>query len=348
MFDRENYLRTVRFEGSEHVPVFFAVNPASYFSYDQNFLFDQMQAHRRLFPDFIRPEGRYEPELSPICKKGAVYYDDFGCRWATAMDGILGTVVEHPLADLSKLSGYRFPDPAHSNGLGPIDWAAEERRLRALRAEGRLAGAGLRHGHTFLQMCDIRGYENLLFDMMDGAEYLPHFLERLTDFNLAVIDRYLQIGVDIFQIPEDLGMQVGPMLSPDKFDEYIVPCYRRMTERVRSAGVPVHMHSDGDIRTLTDSLMSCGIDVLNLQDLVNGIDWIKANLKGKVCIDLDIDRQQVTRFGSPQEVDALIRSEISELGDRTGGLMLTYGLYPGIPEKNVAALMDALERYMFY
>jgi hypothetical protein len=84
---------------------------------------------------------------------------------------------------------------------------------------------------------------------------------------------------------------------------------------------------------------------LNLQDLVNGIDWIAARLKGRICIDLDIDRQSVTRFGDPGQIDALIREEVEKLGSPEGGLMLIYGLYPGVPLENVQALMDALERY---
>jgi hypothetical protein len=105
------------------------------------------------------------------------------------------------------------------------------------------------------------------------------------------------------------------------------------------------MHSDGDIRDLVDDLVVSGVDALNLQDLVNGIDWIGARLKGRVCIDLDIDRQSVTRFGSPTQIDALIREEVQKLGSRQGGLMMIYGLYPGVPLENVTALMDALERY---
>ena len=57
----------------------------------------------------------------------------------------------------------------------------------------------------------------------------------------------------------------------------------------RRAGCVVHMHSDGDIRELVDDLLEVGIDVINLQDLVNGIQWIEAHLKGRVCIDLDIE-----------------------------------------------------------
>ena len=91
--------------------------------------------------------------------------------------------------------------------------------------------------------------------------------------------------------------------------------------------------------------MDSGVSVINLQDQVNGIDWIKENLKGKVCIDLDIDRQKITCFGTPQEVDRLIRDEVEMLAAPEGGLCMVYGMYPGMPMKNMEALMDAMERY---
>jgi uroporphyrinogen-III decarboxylase len=108
------------------------------------------------------------------------------------------------------------------------------------------------------------------------------------------------------------------------------------------------MHSDGDIHDLVDDLVFSGVDALNLQDLVNGIDWIEANLKGRVCIDIDIDRQQITRFGSPEQINKLIREEVEKLGSREGGLMMIYGLYPGVPLDNVKAVMDAMEQYASY
>jgi uroporphyrinogen-III decarboxylase len=116
----------------------------------------------------------------------------------------------------------------------------------------------------------------------------------------------------------------------------------------RDAGCIVHMHSDGCIHPLLDDLIEGGVQVINLQDLVNGIDWIRDKLAGRVCIDLDIDRQQVTTFGTPEQIDTLIREEVTKLGSRAGGLMLIYGLYPNVPLDNVKALMDAMERYAFY
>jgi uroporphyrinogen-III decarboxylase len=112
-----------------------------------------------------------------------------------------------------------------------------------------------------------------------------------------------------------------------------------------AAGCIVHMHSDGDIRLLVDDMVGSGVQVVNLQDLVNGIDWIADRFAGRVCVDLDIDRQEVTPKGRPQDIDALIREEVEKLGRREGGLMMIYGLYPGVPLENAKALMDAMEKY---
>ena len=101
-------------------------------------------------------------------------------------------------------------------------------------------------------------------------------------------------------------------------------------------------------RLLVDDIIDGGVEVVNLQDLVNGIDWIAGKLAGKVCIDLDIDRQKITRYGTPSQIDALIREEVEKLGTPEGGLTMIYGLYPGVPLENAKALMEAMERYATY
>ena len=53
---------------------------------------------------------------------------------------------------------------------------------------------------------------------------------------------------------------------------------------------------------LAGDLLDCGVDVINVQDLVNGLDWLAETFASRVCIDLDLDRQRVTRFGSPDDM----------------------------------------------
>jgi uroporphyrinogen-III decarboxylase len=167
-------------------------------------------------------------------------------------------------------------------------------------------------------------------------------------FNTYIIDQYVDMGVDMISYPEDLGMQNGPMISPKHFRKYIKPSYDRMMKPARDKGCIIHMHSDGDIRTLVDDLIDSSVEVINLQDLVNGIDWIAGKFAGRTCVELDIDRQKITAMGTPEQIDRLILEEVTKIGSKKGGLMMIYGWYPGVPLQNAKALMDAMERYAFY
>ena len=347
MTHRENILRAIRFEGPEYIPMNFSINAACWHHYDQEALQDLMEAHPFLFPHFQRQE-KITPHYNPRQRRDEPYTDGWGCVWETADDGIVGTVVEHPLASWDAFADYIPPDPAKSDGMGPLDWESIRASVVRRKEQGGLIHGGLPHGHTFLRLLYLRGYENLLFDMADAEPRLDALIEMVETFNARLVANWLDLEPDIMAYPEDLGMQVGPMLSPDNFRKYIKPVYRRLMRPARDKGCIVHMHSDGDIRLLVDDLLEDGVEVINLQDLVHGIDWIAEKFSGRICVDLDIDRQEITVRGTPAQVDALIREEVEKLGSREGGLMMVYGLYPGVPIENVRALMNAMEKYATY
>ena len=346
----DNFTRAARFERPEYIPMKFSINASCWHHYPKETLWRLMEEHRFLFPNFKRPTPDWEPNYAPVAQKDAPYTDPMGCTWYTSDNGITGTVLGHPLKDWRTFqSTWKIADPNTSDGLYPVDWAAMEQKWAKLKEDGKTFCGSLRHGHTFLQLCDLRGYENLLFDMMDEEPLLFELIEQLEEFNLALVRRFVNSGcLSAMAYPEDLGMQVGPMLSPEFFRTYIKPSYQRIMQPARDAGIPIHMHSDGDIRLLVDDIVDSGVEVINLQDLVNGIDWIAEKFKGKVCVDLDIDRQKITPYGTPAEIDALIREEVTKIATPQGGLCMKYGLYPGVPLENVKALMDAMERYAFY
>ncbi|NLG52416.1 MAG: hypothetical protein GX541_00340 [Clostridiales bacterium] len=348
MTERENMLRVIRFERPDYIPMKFCINNACWQNYPQEFLFEQMEAHKFLFPDFKRPEGKYVPEFHSVGRKDEPFVDDWGCTWETAENGITGTVTKHPLAEWAAFENYKAPDPGVCMGIGPVDWDEEKKKIELEKAQGKAINRGLRHGHTFLQLCDMRGYENLMFDMVDEEPRLDKLIEMIEEFNMYIVNKYIELGADIITYAEDLGMQHGPMLSPAHFRRYIQPSYMRLMKPAQDKGLIVHMHSDGDLRVLLDDMLECKINIINLQDLVNGIDWIAEKLAGRYCIELDIDRQFVTAGGTPKQVDDLIREEVSKIGRKEGGLMMIYGLYPGIPLENIKALMDAMEKYAFY
>ncbi len=345
---KDNILHAVRFERPDYIPMTFHINDACWQSYEPGALWELMEAHPFLFPGFERPKSFEKPSFALNARKNSPYLDPFGCLWETSMDGIVGSVHRHPLEDWDAWKSYVFPDPEKTDGLFPVNWNDWEAETAERKAAGEMVYGDLRHGHTFLQLCDLRGYENLLIDMAEDEPLLFELIEKLEAFNLAQIRHFVRAGVDMLRIPEDLGAQYGPMLRPEDFRHWIKPSYQRLMAPAREAGIAIHMHSDGDIRLLCDDIIEGGVDVLNLQDLVNGVDWIGGKFRGKTCIELDIDRQKITPFGKPRDIEKLIREEVEKVGCTEGGLMMIYGLYPGVPLENVKALMDAMEKYAFY
>ncbi len=325
----------------------FHINGACWDHYDQAALWDLMESHPVLFPDFVRPAGPFKAHHLPNARAGVPYTDPWGCVWETSVNGFVGTITQHPLGDWAAFDGYTAPNPDLCDHIGPVDWEGPARSI--VDGGGELKAAAIGHNHTWLKLTDIRGYENALVDMAQGEPRLRTLLDMIERFNAKLVGNYVKRrGVELLSFAEDLGMQQGPMLPPAFFLEYIQPAYQRLTQAAKDAGCIVHIHSDGDIRQLIDGLLACPVDILNLQDLVNGVDWIGESLAGRLCIELDIDRQRVTPYGEANDIDALVRREVETLGSREGGLMLIYGLYPGVPLRNAEALMDAMERYAGY
>lgn len=343
--DRDTVYKSIRFERPDYIPMSFHINGACWHRYEPKALIDLMADHPLLFPDFKATDSPKSDHYGLNHQKGRDYTDAWKCVWRTSENGITGTVVKHPLESYDQLDSFHMPDPTQTDGIGPVDWESIRTRANNTRDQGGLLQVGLTHGHTFLRLLYIRGYENMLFDMADNNPGLSSLIEMVEAFNRQFIAQWIDLAPDIMGFPEDLGMQSGPMLSPGQFRAFIKPVYQRLMEPVRERGIAVHMHSDGDIRSLIDDIIAGGVEVINLQDLVNGIDWIKKKLAGRICIDLDIDRQQITPYGTPRQIDELIRTEVSQLGSREGGLMMVYGLYPGVPLENVRAVMDAMVRY---
>jgi uroporphyrinogen decarboxylase len=246
---------------------------------------------------------------------------------------------------MRKFAGFHAPDPEITDGLRKIDWTAIERTAAAENRCDFNFFLGLPHGHTFLRAQDIRGYEDFICDLSDDDGDIIKMLDMISKFNMKLINRFIACRPDVISIPEDLGMQNSPMLSPKLFKKYIAPYYLLMTEPVKRAGILVHEHSDGYIMDLLDDLIMTGGDVINLQDLVNGIDNLAGYAKGRMSIDLDIDRQNITVCGTPRDIHDHIRECVVKLGSREGGLSLTYQPWPPVPIANLDAVFSAMEKY---
>lgn len=349
MNDRENKLRAYTFKNPGRIPTRVGISMASWDTYETHDLEKLIAKHKYLFPNYKTGAiNRNNLPFKPYRIKDVEYTDSWGCVWKTSQSGSTGSVIKHPLENWDDLENFMPPDPEYHNGWERIDWQSIEKNIMNEKKKGEFSSGGLRHGYLFMTLSYIRGFENLMYDMHDEDPKLDMLIKTVENFNQIIIDRFLGLDVDMIGFPEDLGSQKSLLLSPGMFRRYIKPVYMRLMQPVKKQGKLIHMHSDGYIMDIIEDLIECGVNIINLQDLVNGIDDIQKHIKGRMAIDLDIDRQDITVSGSPKDIDNLIREAVVKLGSKKGGLSMIYGLYPGTPLKNAEAVMAAMEKYSKY
>ncbi len=347
MNTRENFLKAAEMDRPEWIPCSVSISPPLWRKYRER-MEDLVLRYPRIFGRYER--GSRDFDDVGVRRVGNKITDEWGCVWTFLVDGLQGQVVKHPLEDWANLKSYKPPDPIMLNNLPqegfpprPGDFQEALKRIRRAKEEGRLVVGSCPHGFFFQRLYYLRGFSNLMKDFIIEPPELQILIDIVVDYNLKLIRRWLDVGIDLLTCGDDLGMQDRLTVHPRIFRKYLAPAYEKMFIPVREREVHIHFHSDGHIMEVAEDLIKAGVTILNLQDLVNGLDKIKKNLKGKVCIDLDIDRQKIIPFGKPSEVERHIKHVISELSSPEGGLMITAGIYPPTPIENIEALCRALE-----
>jgi len=280
------------------------------------------------------------------------YIDQFGCKWHFCREGDYGYVVENPLGSWSRLRDLIIPDPedgllVHAGPLMP--WDEVYKGLRTAREAGELVRASFEYGFLFERLSYLRGYSNLLVDFLRKPPELFDLTERLTQYSMELVERLLRFdGLDAVFFGDDLGNQDRMPMAKSTFREVLYPCYRRIFRSVREAGAHVYMESDGHMVEVADDLIDAGVTILRLQDRVNGLENIAAKCKGRICLDIDLDRQFIMPFGTPEQVRTHVEHVVDILGSRKGGLMLGAELYLPAPMNNVEAALETMEKCMWY
>jgi hypothetical protein len=339
MNDRENYLATIEFSGSEWIPCGIGFLPGAWKRHRET-LEDLVLRHPSIFRGFKR--GSVDFDNMGHWRGGEYFTDTWGVVWYHAIDGIYGMIAKHPIDDWGKLPTYRPPDSTRFTEDGPReDWASMRANVEAARRAGALTwGEG---GNRFFERLHfLRGFQNLMTDLVRNPPELQKLIDLVISANLHVIERWLEIGVDIMSFQDDLGTQVSCMVSPQSFRRHLKPGYERMFQPCRGAGSQVAFHSDGHILEVVGDLIEAGVTVINPQIRANTLEGIARMMKGKVCVNLDLDRQ-LFPFATPEKIRDHIREAISKLGSKEGGLMLSAEVGPDVPLENVEAICKSFE-----
>ncbi|MFN2202052.1 MAG: uroporphyrinogen decarboxylase family protein [Caldilineaceae bacterium] len=266
---------------------------------------------------------------------GAISYDWWGVGFSVESEGYLDVV--NPLAGVQDLDSYIWPDP---DGAGLLMSACD---AIAHDAGERFVVPNLGFA-LFERAWTMRGLTQLLMDLALDPGYASELLDRITDIQLRLIDRYIALGVDGAYFGDDYGAQKNLIVSPRMWREFLKPRLARMFEPFHSRSMPIIMHSDGQIQRILPDLVEIGLTVLNpVQPDVLDHKWLVETFDQRLAYYGGISTQTTLPFGTPDEVTAAVEQCANALAPEGTGLLLapSHRMMTDIPMKNVVAMLDA-------
>ncbi len=261
--------------------------------------------------------------------------DHWGTVWQAELAGMVPTDVGHPLADITQLDNYVFPDPA------ALTWtAADQQHLEALKGQDILVG-GCHVKFVCERLCCLMGMEGFMLALYEEPERLQLLIDGIVAYNRACIHRLLDLGIDTLHVSEDLGTQQDLLLSPALFRRFLLPAYEACFEEVRQRGVMIDFHSCGAVEKIIPDLMAIGVDILNpVQVTANDRRRVKALVRGRMAVLGGID-SQVVHTGTPDEIRAEVHAAFAVWAPGGGWIAAPDQVLTGAPAENVRVFWDS-------
>lgn len=122
-------------------------------------------------------------------------------------------------------------------------------------------------------MGDLCLYESLMTD----KDWIQDYNRVYTDFFKTHYQVFFkEVGLpDGIWVYENLGYKTGTFCSPKTCEELLFPYYKEMNDFFHSYGLPVVLHSCGNIESILPLVVSAGFDALNPMEAKAGCDVLR-------------------------------------------------------------------------
>jgi len=212
-----------------------------------------------------------------------------------------------------------------------------------------VCGCNLLEWGTFLRRMD-----NFLMDIYADQENVEKMMDVLVEKHLETLKKVCDaVGdvVDVLRFGDDLGMDSGPFMAPDKYKEIFKPRHKMLCDYVhKHSKMKTFLHSCGGIYPLIPDLIEAGYDIINpVQTNIPNMEPEK--LKKDFGKDITfwgggVDTRRVLNRGTVQEVKDDVRRNI-EILLPGGGFVFNpvLNIMPDVPPQNVVAMFEAIDEY---
>lgn len=269
---------------------------------------------------------------------GSKWTDIWGTVWHKEHAGVMGFPRGNPLADISSLKTYQWPDPNDERICARIYTLAEQ------YPGGDLFLTGSNRDTLWEKAYMLAGMENMMAFFYTEPEYAREILHHIMDFQLGIAAHYVSLGIEIANLSDDLGTQNSLILSPYIIADFLLPEYRRLFAFYKEHGILINFHSCGHIEPILDVFMDLGVDILNpIQASANNLANVRRKTQGRMALAGGISSKTLME-GPSDKIKDEVRNTLKLLGVH-GGYFCSPDQWMPFPEKHYTAYLEAVDDY---
>ena len=151
-----------------------------------------------------------------------------------------------------------------------LEERADPVRIRAIIDKNPDKAFGLTtHTGPFGLTMESIGFEEFFYIYVDNRAFIKGLLWERTKWFAEIAAYGAELGADLILMGDDAAFKGRTFISPQDFEELMVPCYRHI---VTKAGIPVIWHSDGYISPLLNAAVESGIAGIHSLEPTAGVD----------------------------------------------------------------------------
>jgi len=256
------------------------------------------------------------------------------------------------LRSVAEIGDYSWPSPDW------FDYTDIERQCDAVRDRGRVVvfiGDRENRVAQLKPAMYLRGYEQIMVDMVESPEIAQEVFRRISGFYLEYGRRILEAAngkIDIFCTGDDFGAQNGPLISTEMWNDFLKDGFAQYIGLGRHYGARTMHHTCGSVSALVPTLIECGLDILqSLQPEAADMDpgVLKDRYGDRICFQGGISIQDVLPRGSADDVRNHARAVLETMMPGGGYIAGTsHNIQADSPVSNVLALFSAYHEFGIY
>jgi MtaA/CmuA family methyltransferase len=273
-----------------------------------------------------------------------------------------------------KADDFRFPTLDEIDFDRPLDWAPDSYKAFEWskgtfdfkapeeipeEAFGMIDRVIARCGETYSVHGEVRapfdhflsllGMEDGLMSLLTDAEKAQRLLETCAQWSVALAVAQVRRGAHAIKISSPFAG--SGFLSPDMYEQFIIPVERQIADAVKREGAFSYTHTCGAIGDRLELMMKAGVSGIECLDPppLGNVDLADAveRCNGKIFIKGNMDPVNTLLRGDAEKVNRDVTEILETAGHAMGGFILSSAcsIAPPTPPENIKRAVELSRKF---